>query len=155
MTHLVVMCVCICMAPKNPKLQQGTRQAWQLQIALRGCVEQLNLLWNKCNEEEEGEVVTIYTIELLNSDSDFTFFFSEWTGSPMMSKIWCSHRAVHVAGWLKSERKYSEALKCYFRHPHWLDQRFKRHVEDLTEPSFGNGGSRIYFLIWLRLENIK
>lgn len=73
------MHVCTCMAPKNPKLQQGTRQAWQLQIALRGCVELLNLLWNKCKEEEEeGEVVTIYTIELLNTDSDFTFFAVEW-----------------------------------------------------------------------------
>lgn len=72
------MRVCTCLAPKNPKLQQGTRQAWQLQIALRGCVEQLNLLWNKCKEEGEGEVVTIYTIELLNTDSDFTLRTVEW-----------------------------------------------------------------------------
>lgn len=73
------MRVCTCIAPKNPKLHQGTRQAWQLQIALRGCVEQLNLLWNKCKEEEEeGDVMTMYIIKLLNTDSDLTFFTVEW-----------------------------------------------------------------------------
>lgn len=62
---------------KNPKLKQGTRQAWQLQIVLRGCVEQLNLPWNKCKVEEEGEAVTISAIVLLNNDSGFTFFTAE------------------------------------------------------------------------------
>ena len=40
-------------------------------------MEQLNLLRNKCKEEKEGQVVTIYTRELLNTDSDFTFFTAE------------------------------------------------------------------------------
>lgn len=140
---------------KTQSCSKGTRQAWQLQIALRGRLEQLNLPWNKCKEEEEeGQVVTISTIELLNTDSDFTFFHSG-VASPVMSTMWRTYRTVHVAGWLKRERNYPWAFKCYFRHLRWLDRRFRRHVEDLAGPTSGNGGSRICFLIWLRLENIK
>lgn len=56
---------CTFKALKNPKAAKrkeerkkkkkgGTRrQAWRLQIAWRGCVERLNLPWDKCKEQEE------------------------------------------------------------------------------------------------------
>lgn len=96
--------------------------------------------------EGGGVLVTICTIELLNTDSGFTFF-----SRGVVVLWWVKRDAAGEPFTWQGDWKVKETihgfLKCYFRHLCWLNQRFERHVKDLTKPSPGNGGRRICFLI--------